>query len=200
MAFRNFMFAEDDEEMTLLPYEPSLSFCCSSPSTSINNEHPLLEAEPLEIKRMKSQKCKTKGSTKPLVKRKLVHDGSSSRSTRQKSSPAPMEAKAESSAYLTIFDDEKGLFDTPKLKTAIDCHLMVSNAIPLAWRGHLDNQSELLKVVDQMKGECEVLKEKVKAIDIECEELRAKCEAAMADFDKNLAVNVLCPKIKSLFD
>ncbi|GKC32847.1 hypothetical protein Tco_1040141, partial [Tanacetum coccineum] len=173
MAFGNFMFAEDDEEMTFLPHEPSLGFYCSSPYTSINNEPPLLEVEPLEssgsvVERMKSQKCRTKGFAKPLVKRKLVYAGSSSRSTRQKSSPAPIEAKAESSAYLTIFDDEKA--------------------------------RELLKVVDQMKGECEVLKEKVKARDIECEELRAKCEAAMADFDKNPAVNVLRPKIKSLLD
>ncbi|GKB07721.1 hypothetical protein Tco_0836005 [Tanacetum coccineum] len=34
-----------------------------------------------------------------------------------------------------------------------------------------------------MKGECDVLKERDKARGKECEELKAKCEAAMADFD-----------------
>ncbi|GJT13346.1 hypothetical protein Tco_0860388 [Tanacetum coccineum] len=89
---------------------------------------------------------------------------------------------------------------------------MISNVTPLAWRGHLDNQldvdllnlhdrcyarqsvvdnvvnrraRELLRVVDQMKGGCDVLKEREKARDKECEELKAKCEAAMADFDNN---------------
>nr|GEX82463.1 hypothetical protein [Tanacetum cinerariifolium] len=38
-----------------------------------------------------------------------------------------------------------------------------------------------------------------KARDQECEELKAKCEAAMADFDKNPTVNVLHEMIASLF-
>ncbi|GJR83988.1 hypothetical protein Tco_0154773 [Tanacetum coccineum] len=36
---------------------------------------------------------------------------------------------------------------------------------------------------------CYVLKERKRARDIECEELRLKCKATMAEFDKNLAVN-----------
>ncbi|GJX59223.1 hypothetical protein Tco_0290613 [Tanacetum coccineum] len=51
-----------------------------------------------------------------------------------------------------------------------------------------------------MKGECDVLKEKEKARDKKCEEFKAKCEAAMEDFDNNPAVNVLHKKIKSLSD
>ncbi|GKA15700.1 hypothetical protein Tco_0695447 [Tanacetum coccineum] len=47
MAFWNFMFAEDDEEMIFIPHEPSPGFGFGSPSPSINNEPPLLEAEPL---------------------------------------------------------------------------------------------------------------------------------------------------------
>ncbi|GJZ78177.1 hypothetical protein Tco_0642849 [Tanacetum coccineum] len=100
------------------------------------------------------------GSTTPPVKRKLVHAGSSSRSTHQKSSPA----KAESSAFLTISNNEEGVVESG----------------------------------GQMKGECEVLKEREKDRDKEYEELRIKCEAAMADFDNNPAVNVLHQKIKSM--
>ncbi|GJZ55801.1 hypothetical protein Tco_0610994 [Tanacetum coccineum] len=42
-----------------------------------------------------------------------------------------------------------------------------------------------------MKGECGVLKEKEKARDKDCEELKAKCEASMEDFDKNPVVMVV---------
>ncbi|GJS84055.1 hypothetical protein Tco_0750596 [Tanacetum coccineum] len=49
-----------------------------------------------------------------------------------------------------------------------------------------------------MKGECEVLKEKEKARDKECEEIKAKCEAAMEEFNKNPIVMVLCQNIMSL--
>nr|GEZ24988.1 hypothetical protein [Tanacetum cinerariifolium] len=124
MAFRNFMYAKYDEDLFFLPCEPSLGFGTSSTSASINNEPPLLEADPLDsantkqlvkntadsggspaheemlvigtssvVGRMKDRKCRTKGFTKPPVKHKLVHAGSSLRSTHQKSSPA----KADSS-------------------------------------------------------------------------------------------------------
>ncbi|GJW99042.1 hypothetical protein Tco_0180850 [Tanacetum coccineum] len=224
---------------------PSHGFGAGSPSVSINNEPPLLEVQPLDSanlkqlvkniedsegssahekmsiigsgsvsKRMKNRKCRTKGSMIPPMKRKLVYAISSSRSINQKSFPA----KAESSTFLTISDDEEGLPEAPELQTVIDCHLMISNVTPPAWKGHLDHQLEvelvdlhdhyyakqavvdnamnrraqkLLKVVNQMKDECEVFKEREKARDREYEELRLKCEAAMTEFDNNPAVNVL---------
>ncbi|GKA94001.1 hypothetical protein Tco_0815987 [Tanacetum coccineum] len=119
---------------------------------------------------MKGQRCRTKGSKKPPVKQKLVQAGSSSRFTRQKSSLA----KAESSVFLTIFDDKEGFANASELQTDID--------------------------FDQMKGECEVLKERERAMDKDCEELKAKCEAAMEEFYKNRVVNVLRQKITSRLD
>ncbi|GJZ61094.1 hypothetical protein Tco_0617231 [Tanacetum coccineum] len=89
---RNFMFAENDEEMSFLPH---------SGGSPIREEMPVIGSGSI-AERMKNRKCKTKGSMKPYVKRKLVNVGSSSRSTRQKSSPA----KAEFSAFLTIFYDD----------------------------------------------------------------------------------------------
>ncbi|GKF07067.1 hypothetical protein Tco_0041291, partial [Tanacetum coccineum] len=47
MAFKNFMYAEDDEDLSFLTCKPSLGFGTGSPSISINNEHPSFEIEPL---------------------------------------------------------------------------------------------------------------------------------------------------------
>ncbi|GKD82216.1 hypothetical protein Tco_1349055, partial [Tanacetum coccineum] len=191
MAFKNFMFSEDDEEMTFLPHEPSPGFNCGSPFSSIKNKPTLLEGELLDsanpeqlvgntadsrclsareemlvigsgsvAERMNDRKCRTKGSKKPRVKRKL--------------------------AFLM------------QLNSVVDCHLMMSNVVV---NNAVNRRAqELLKVVDQVKGECEVFKEKEKARDREFEELRLKCEAAMADFNNNLAFNVISQKIKSLSD
>nr|GEU84043.1 hypothetical protein [Tanacetum cinerariifolium] len=48
MAFRNFMFAEDDKDLSFLPKEPSPSFGTSYPFVSINTELPLVETKPLD--------------------------------------------------------------------------------------------------------------------------------------------------------
>nr|GEU28909.1 hypothetical protein [Tanacetum cinerariifolium] len=140
----------------------SRSICKEYPAdswgSSVREEMPVVGSGSVAA-RMNNQRCRTMGFVKPLVKRKLIHVGSSSRSTRQKSSPASMEAKAESSVYLTIYVDE-GLPD--------------------------------------MKGECETLRERNKVRDKECEEPKAKCEAAMADFNKNPAMMVFRQKTVSL--
>ncbi|GKF60601.1 hypothetical protein Tco_0177387, partial [Tanacetum coccineum] len=54
---------------------------------------------------------------------------------------------------------------------------------------------ELLKVIKQIRGECDVMKERERARDKECEGLKGKCEAAKTDFDNNL---VVCEKISTL--
>ncbi|GJV85188.1 ribonuclease H-like domain-containing protein [Tanacetum coccineum] len=218
-----------DEDLSFLPKEPSLGFGIGSPSVSINNEAPLAEVEPLDkvvihagsvARRIKDRKCRTRGSSKPSIKHRLDQGGSSSRATRQKTSPS----KADS-PFLTISNDEEGLPDVLELQDANACHRKISNITRLAWRGHLDNQlnaelldlhdrcyakqaimdnavnrkaHELLKVVQQMKGECDLLKEREKAKDKECEDLKAKCKAAMSDFNKNTTINVLRKKIASL--
>ncbi|GJW39928.1 hypothetical protein Tco_0065773 [Tanacetum coccineum] len=192
MAFRNFMFTKDVEDISFLPHEPYPGFGVGSPSTSINSEPPLLEVKPLDSVNPDQFVKNTTDLGDSLVRKEMPVVGSGSIAERMKiggtgqgiSSPAPMEAKAESFAYPTIFYDE-GLPVALELQTAIDCHLMVSNITPLTWRGHLDNQSE-------------VLREREKARDKKCGELKAKCEAAMTDFHKNLAVMVLRQKIVSL--
>ncbi|GJT76403.1 hypothetical protein Tco_1043128 [Tanacetum coccineum] len=138
-AFRNFMFAEDDKDLSFLSKEPSPSFSIGSPSISINTELPL--------QKLKDRKCRIRGrSSKPHVKRMLV----------------------------------QGLPDGLELQNANACHLKISNITPPVWR----------------RG-YEVLKEKEEGKK-ECEDLKAKFKAAMADFDNNLAVNVLREKIVAL--
>ncbi|GKE97996.1 hypothetical protein Tco_0021347, partial [Tanacetum coccineum] len=90
-------------------------------------------------------------------------------------------------ANVQTFSDPILFFADEELQTNVDCYLSISNITPPVWRGHLDNQSEvelldihdrcygrqavvdnvvnqrareLLRMVDQMKGECRVLSER----------------------------------------
>ncbi|GJQ98388.1 hypothetical protein Tco_0009527 [Tanacetum coccineum] len=141
---------------------------------------------------MKNRKCRTKGSTKPLVKCKLVHTGSSSRYTHQKSSLA----KAESFAFLTISNDEawKGHLDHQSEVELLDLHdhCYARQAVI----DHVVNHTgrELLKVVDQMKEfdnnlAVNVLRQKIKSLSDEVAALEAekgKLEAAKASLHQEV--------------
>nr|GEU60636.1 reverse transcriptase domain-containing protein [Tanacetum cinerariifolium] len=137
--------------------------------------------------RIRERKCGTRGgSSKPPVKRKLVQGAFTLISTRVKTV-----ALKDDPLFLTISNDYKD--------NANACHLKVFAVTPPAWKNHLDNQLdvELLELHDQ--AERGMLKDMEKVRDQECEELKAKCKAAMVDFDKNPAINVLHEKIASLF-
>ncbi|GKB67274.1 hypothetical protein Tco_0928686 [Tanacetum coccineum] len=49
MAFRNFIYAKTDEDLSFLPKEPSHDFGTGSPSVSINTEPPIGDAEPVAV-------------------------------------------------------------------------------------------------------------------------------------------------------
>ncbi|GJX72246.1 hypothetical protein Tco_0309417 [Tanacetum coccineum] len=246
MAFRNFIYTEDDDDLAFLPKEPSLGFGTGSPSASVNTELPKdveePEVQPAEITadsgeslkagvfivhpgsvaaRIKERKCKTRGgSSRPPVKRKLASGSSSSHVVRAKTS-----ASKDDAPILSISDDDEGLPDCFELKDANACHLKISAITPPAWKGHLDNQMDLelldlhdrcyarqavvdnavnkrarefLQVIEKMRGEADVIKARERSREEECEELRVKCEAAMAEFDQNPAVLALREKISSL--
>ncbi|GJV78424.1 hypothetical protein Tco_1510008 [Tanacetum coccineum] len=245
MSFRNFMYADIDEDQSFLPKEPCLDDGTGSPSVLINAEPPLTIVEATEqlmenttdsggspqpkklvihtgcvAGRINERKCKTRGgSSRPPIKRKLVQRNSCLRSSRVKTS------HQIDSSFVVISDDDEGHPDIFELQDATACHLKISAITPPAWKGHLDNQldlelfdlydrcyarqavvdnavnfkaRELLKVVEQIKGECKVLKEREKSIDQECEELRIKCKAAKTYFDKNTNVVALRKKIVNL--
>ncbi|GKC92006.1 hypothetical protein Tco_1157448 [Tanacetum coccineum] len=206
MAFRNFVYAEDEEDLSFLPKETSPAFGTGSPSVSVNIEPIMTDEEPVlqpaeamadsggspkhelfvvhpgsVVAHMKNRKCKTRGrSSRPHVKRKLAPGSSTDYATRAKTS-----ASKDDVSFLTISDEDEGLSDVPELKDATACHLKISSITPLAWKNHLDNHldlelsCELLEVIEKLRGECDVIKERERAREEESEGLRAKCEAAM---------------------
>ncbi|GJR99463.1 hypothetical protein Tco_0315972 [Tanacetum coccineum] len=168
--------------------------------------------------RIKERKLKIRGgSSRPPVKRKLVQGTSSSRSVRQKTS------HQIDSSFAVISDDDEGLPNVLELQDATACHLKIYTITPPAWKGHLDNQldldlfylynysyarqavidnsvnrraQELLKVVEKMKEECEVLKEREKSKDqewreskgasLEAEKVKLECvEASLRPEQEN---------------
>ncbi|GKC61124.1 UBN2 domain-containing protein [Tanacetum coccineum] len=172
MAFRNFVYAEDEEDLSFLPKEPPPGFGTGSPSVLVNikplradEEHVLQPAKVMAdsrgslkpelfvvhpgsvASRMNNRKCKTRGgSSSPPVKRKLASGSSKSRSTRTKTSTSKDDVP-----FLTVSDDEQGLSDVPELKDATACHLKISAITPPAWKNHLDNHMdvELLDLYDR---------------------------------------------------
>ncbi|GKB77360.1 hypothetical protein Tco_0944255 [Tanacetum coccineum] len=176
MAFRNFVNAKDEEDLSFLTNDPSLGFGTSSPSMSVNTK-------PLKAGQMKNKKCKTRrGPSRPPVKRKLASGSSTSRATRAKTSTLKDDVP-----FLIVYDDDKGLSDILELKDATACHLKISAITPPAWKNHLDNHMdielldpydccyaqqavvdnvvnrrsrELLEVIEKLKGECDVIKER----------------------------------------
>ncbi|GJV65538.1 hypothetical protein Tco_1476366 [Tanacetum coccineum] len=159
MAFRNFIYTEDDEDLLFFPKEPSLGLGTGSPSVLVNTE-PLkadkeLVIQPAEVMadsrknpkpelivvhpgsvaaRIKDRKCKTRGgSSRPLIKRKLAPG----RATRAKNS------SKEDVPFLTVSNDDEGLLDVLELKDATACHIKISAITPLAWKNHLDNNIDL---------------------------------------------------------
>ncbi|GJZ76884.1 hypothetical protein Tco_0641556 [Tanacetum coccineum] len=74
MAFRNFIYTEDDDDLAFLPKEPSPGFG-ESPKAGMFVVHPGSVAA-----RIKERKCNTRGgSSRPSMKRKLASGSSSSR-------------------------------------------------------------------------------------------------------------------------
>ncbi|GJT06632.1 hypothetical protein Tco_0841094 [Tanacetum coccineum] len=183
MAFRNFMYTEDDEDLLFLPKEPSSRFGTGSPSVSVNTK-------PLKAEEELDQKCKTRrGSFRPPIKRKLAFGSSTSRATRAKTS-----SSKDDVSYLIVSDDDEGLPDILELKDATACYLKISSITPLSWKNHLDNyiDMKLLDLHDRCYARQAVDMKRAKEED--CEELRAKCEAAIIEFEKNPTVVALREK------
>ncbi|GKF02001.1 hypothetical protein Tco_0028924, partial [Tanacetum coccineum] len=54
---------------------------------------------------------------------------------------------------------------------------------------------ELLQVIEKLRGEIDVMRNKERSVEEECEGLRVKCEAAMTEFERNPVVVALQEKI-----
>ncbi|GJV04082.1 hypothetical protein Tco_1337651 [Tanacetum coccineum] len=97
-----------------------------------------------------------------LFVRKLAPGSSTVCATRAKTS-----ASKDDVSFLTISDEDEGLSDVPELKDVTSLR-----------------SRELLEVIEKLRGECDVIKERERAREEESEGLRAKCEAAMSYFEK----------------
>ncbi|GKD44039.1 hypothetical protein Tco_1268684, partial [Tanacetum coccineum] len=199
MAFRNFIYTEDNEDLAFLPKDPSLNFGIGSLSVS----------------------CKSRGgSSRPPVKRKIAPRSSTSHATHAKTS-----SLMDDAPFLTVSDDDDGLPDVLELKDSTACHLKISAINPPTWKNHLDNHidlelldlhdrcyarqaivdnavnrrsHELLQVIEKLRGEFDVMRSRERAREEECKGLRVKCEAAMTEVEKNPAVMALREKISAL--
>ncbi|GKD56970.1 hypothetical protein Tco_1290357 [Tanacetum coccineum] len=136
-----------------------------------------------------------------------------------------LKASCEEETSLRVIKFSCCLLDCFELKDANACHLKIFVITPRAWKGHLDNQIDLelldlhdrcygrqamvdntinkrarefLQVIEKIRGEADVIKARERSCEEECEELRVKCEAAMAEFDQNPGVLALREKISSL--
>ncbi|GJS93504.1 hypothetical protein Tco_0800472 [Tanacetum coccineum] len=199
MAFRNFIYTEDDEDLSFLPKEPSLDFGIGdsggSPKPELFVVHPRSVAA-----RIKDRKCKTRGgSSRPPIKRKLASGSSTSHATCAKTSSSKDDAP-----FLIVSDDDEGLPNVLELKDVIACYLKISAITLPTWKNHLDNHIdlELLDLHDYYYARQAVVDNAVnrreRAREEECEGLRVKCEAAMTEFEKNPTVVALREKISVL--
>ncbi|GJS38583.1 hypothetical protein Tco_0563626 [Tanacetum coccineum] len=157
MSFRNFIYIEEDEDLTFLPKDLSPGFNIGSPPVSINtepvrtDEEPTVEpateptTEPVNERvgtttdSGEKRKCKTRGgSLRPPVKRKLASGLSTSHTIRAKAS-----ALKDATLVLSISDDDEGLEDCLELKDATACHLKIFAITPPTWKGFLDNHLDV---------------------------------------------------------
>ncbi|GJW02922.1 hypothetical protein Tco_1561778 [Tanacetum coccineum] len=148
MAFKNFIYAENEEDLSFWPNEHSLGFGTGSPSASVNTKSPNVDAEP--TLKLVEDTADSGGSPKPEVF--VVHPGSlapgssSSRATRANTSSSKVDPP-----FLTVSDDDEGLPDVFELKDANACQLKISAITPPAWKNYLDNHLdvELLDLHDR---------------------------------------------------
>ncbi|GKA03567.1 hypothetical protein Tco_0676348 [Tanacetum coccineum] len=179
MSFRNFMYADTNEDLSFLPKEPSLEVGTSLPSASINTEPPITVAGTTE--QLMKNTANSGGS--PRQEKLVIHTGSMARRIKER--------KCRTKGWIckAAHQAKTGLLDVLELQDATTCHLNISAITPPAWNGHLDNQHGL-ELFD--------LHDHCYARDQECEELRVKCKAGMIYFDKNPVVVSLREKIVTL--
>ncbi|GJR56623.1 hypothetical protein Tco_1407144 [Tanacetum coccineum] len=193
MAFGNFMIPGDDAEMRFMPREPTGKYVTRSPTSSINKETFIVSTEHV-----------ASANPKQLAENSVESKGSSINEQAMivRSSPAPIQTrkvKDESSLSLTISDDDyEGHLDNMAVNELLEFHDRCY-ARPVVLDNAMDQRTRmLLKTDDQVKGEIDAIKKREEARMKKYSEIKAKCEAAMDDFDKNTTVIILHQKVDSL--
>ncbi|GKC60519.1 hypothetical protein Tco_1088117 [Tanacetum coccineum] len=116
IAFRNFVYAEDEEDLSFLPNEPSPSFGIGSLFVLVNIEPLMTDEDPI----LQPTEATTDfgGSPKhelfvPPIKRKLAPGSLTAHATHAKTF-----ALKDDVSFLTISDEDEGTFNVPELKDA----------------------------------------------------------------------------------
>ncbi|GKB30738.1 hypothetical protein Tco_0870139, partial [Tanacetum coccineum] len=205
IAFRNFIYAENEEDLSFLHKDPSPGF---EPTLKLAKDTADFGGSPKPkvfvvnhgsvATRIKDKRCKTRGgSSKPPVKRKLALGSSSSCATRAKIS-----SSKDDLPFLTVFDDDEVLPDVFELKDVNACHLKIFAITPPAWKDYLDKHLDvkLLDLHDIYYAKQAVVDnvERERAREEECEEIRTKCGATMTDFENNPTMVVMRDKMSTL--
>ncbi|GJX11785.1 hypothetical protein Tco_0201644 [Tanacetum coccineum] len=163
MAFRDFIYAENEEDLSFLPKEPSPGLGTGLPSMSVNTKPPSVDVEPLL--KLFEDTTDFGGSPKPEVF--VVHPGS-------------VVSLMSSSSKMLMHVTLKFLLLLLQLRKSL-------------------GQSYGCGV--KIRRECDVMEERERAQEEECEELRSKCEASMTNFEKNpcmVILSALKSKVASL--
>ncbi|GJU21200.1 hypothetical protein Tco_1154542 [Tanacetum coccineum] len=178
MAFRNFIYTEDDDDLAFLPKEPSPGFGTGSPSASVNTELPKDVEEP----EVQPAEITTDSGESPKAGVFIVHPGSVA--ARIKERKCKMRG---------------GLPDCFELKDANACHLKISAITPPAWKGHLDNQMdlELLDLHDRCYARQAVVDNAVNKRAYEFLQVIEKMRGE-ADADYQVTLSTLESKVDSL--
>ncbi|GJT98305.1 hypothetical protein Tco_1093823 [Tanacetum coccineum] len=218
-------FMENEEDLSFLPKEPSPGFGTGSPSILVNMESLSVDVEP--ILKLVEDTADSGDSPKPetiergpsgLYEEKACTWGL--RSSLLLSYSLKASSSKDDTPFLAVSDDDEGLPDVFELKDAMQslqhsfplsffatlpdvfklkdanaCHLKISAITPPAWKINLDNHMD---VIEKIKGECDVMKQRERAREEECKELRSKCEASMTDFEKNPTVVAKREKMSTL--
>nr|GEV71847.1 hypothetical protein [Tanacetum cinerariifolium] len=121
MAFRNFIYTEDVEDLLFLPKEPSSGFSAGSPFVLVNTK-PLKADEELVI-RLAEVMADSRESLMPELF--VVHHGSVATQIKD----MKYKTSRDDVPYLTVSDDDEDV-------TA--CRLKIFAITPLAWKNHLD--------------------------------------------------------------
>ncbi|GKC32933.1 hypothetical protein Tco_1040227 [Tanacetum coccineum] len=136
MSFRNFIYTEEDKDLTFLPKD-------LSPGFNINTEPVRTDEEPAvepatELVNERIGTTTDSGGVPKEILLKLASGSSTSRTICAKGS-----ALKDDTPVLSISNDDEGLEDCLELKDATACHLKISVITPPAWKGFLDNHLDV---------------------------------------------------------
>nr|GEV83823.1 hypothetical protein [Tanacetum cinerariifolium] len=171
MAFRNFIYAENEENSSCLPNEPSHGLGNGSLSISENTDPFSVDAEP--SLKLTEDTVDSGGSSKPEVF--VVH-------------PGRVAARIKDRKCKT----KGGRGGRPGLPLRENLHLGLRPLVLLVLKFLPP------RMIIRFLHFLMMMKQRERAREEECEELRSKCKAAMTDFEKNPTVVAMREKMSTL--